>query len=825
MEAIWSDVRFAWRMIRKSPAVTLVAVLSLALGIGANTTIFTFVNALFLHPLPFVEPSRLVALYTHDEKAPGFLPLSHPNLESFLEHGGDVFSGLAAYGLAPMSLSGGGEPEQVQGEIVSGNYFDLLGVEAAVGRTFLPEEDRTPGTHPVVVLGHAFWSRRFGADPGAVGKTLTLNGQPFTIIGVSPAEFRGTATLNRPDLWVPMQMHDQVLTGPFRLWFNNRRALLFNGIARLRPGVSVEQARAEVQAIARSLAQEFPNENQGRTVAVLPLAQTTLNPNVQGNLELAGAILMGVVGLVLLVACANVANLLLARAAARQQEIAIRLAIGAGRRRLVRQLLTESLLMALASGVLGLLLAYWLRDLLWTLRPPIVAHNAIYPALDARVLGFTLLVALVTGVLFGLVPALQSTKPEVLPSLKGEAAPPSPSSGRRLNLRGALVVVQVALSLLALLGAGLFLRSLRQALTINPGFETENLAVFTVNLDTQGYEPERGRQLFDQALERLNTAPGVRSATLASNLPLTVFTGPFRSLLPQGKEARPDDRGTLVLTNTVDPRYFDTMGMRLLGGRAFTAADREEAPRVAIVNQTLARMFWGDQNPVGKRFRFVGDAFDHEVVGLVRDVKHITLGEEPLACAYLPVAQNYSPFMTFLVRAESDPASVLLAAQREVRTLDSNLPLINVWTVRQVISESLWAPRMAAALLGSFGLLALLLAALGIYSLMTYFVNQRSREIGIHLALGARRGDVFRLVLRRGMVLVFIGIAIGLLAGWLATRLTRDLIAGLLYQVSATDPVAFLSTALLLAAIALLANLIPARRAMRVPPMMALRNQ
>jgi predicted permease len=707
--------------------------------------------------------------------------------------------------------------------MVDGDYFPLLGVRAAVGRVLLPEDDVTPGGHPVVVLSDAFWSRRFGADPGVVGKTLVLNGHRFTVVGVAPPEFRGTALLNRPEVWVPLQMHDQVMIDPFREWFDDRRALIFNAIARLRPGVAIERARAELQTVAGRLEREFPNDNQDRSVAVLPLAQTMLDPNLQGNLERVGMILMAIVGLVLLVACANVANLLLARAVARRREIAVRLAIGAGRARLVRQLLTESLVLSLAAAALGLLIAYWLRDLLWALRPPLLAERAVFPALDARVLGFTFLVALATGILFGLVPALQSTRPEVLPALKNEA--PAAATGRRISLRDALMVAQVALSLVALIGAGLFVRGLRKAQDIDPGFETAGLAVFNVNLGAQGYDRPHGEQFYREALERVRRAPGVQSAALSTNLPLTFFTAPMRSVFPEGTDIAPDTRGTLVLTNAVDPRYFETMDMRILSGRGFSAADREGSKRVVIANEAMARMLWPGQDPVGRRFRFFGDDFDHEIVGVTQDIKQITLGETPQACVYLPMEQSYSTYMTFLVRGAGDPAPALAAARREVRALDPNLPLTQAWTLHEVMSQSLWAPRMAATLLACFGLLGLLLAAMGTYSVMTYLVHQRSHDIGIHMALGARRKDVAGIVLRRAAALIVAGIVAGLLGAALATRLVSEAIAGMLYDVSATQPGPFLLTALLLAAVALVASLVPARRAMRVPPMIALRDQ
>ena len=821
METLWQDLRFGFRMLLKSRAFTAVAILSLALGIGANTTIFTLVNAVFLQPLPVKEPAQLISVFGTDEKNKGnllnFMPISYPNYVDYRDQN-DVFSGLLAFGGVAMSLSGRGEPEQINGLIVSGNYFDVLGVKAARGRTFLPEEDRTPGTHPVIVISHGLWQRRFGGDPSLVGKTLTLNNQSFTVIGITPESFRGTFAIGAVDFWVPMMMHDQVLTGIFREWFNERRALLFGVVGRLKPGATMEQAQAAMQTVGRRLEQEYPKENEKRNVSLLPLLQSTINPNQRELFVRAGGLLTTIVGLVLLIACANVANLLLARATARRKEIAIRVALGAGRLRIVRQLLTESILLSVLGGALGLLLAYWGRDLLWSFRPPFFNQNALSLDLNGRVLGFTMLLSLLTGVIFGLVPALQSTRSDTVSELKEKSSQIN-QTRRRFNLRSLLVVTQVALSLISLIGAGLFLCSLRNAQAINPGFETEKLLVISFDVGAQGYNETRGQEFYRQVQERVETIPGVRSAALATDQP---FGGGFmRSVFIEGQEQPPGGRGILTLVNTVGPKYFETLGTPVLRGRDFKQTDRENAPRVVIINEAMARRFWPNEDAVGKRFKFFGDDFLEEVIGIAKNSDVINLGEDPRPVAYLPLLQNYAAAVTLHVRTNGDPAAVLGTVRREVQALDPNLPLVAVATISEVLSQALYGPRMGATLLAIFGLLALVLAAVGIYGVLAYSVSQRTHEIGLRMALGAQTSDVLRLVLGQGMIPVIIGVGIGLVASFALTHL----ISQLLFGVTAVDPVTFSGTALLLAGVALLASYIPARRATKVDPMIALRHE
>ena len=815
MSLFLQGLRLTVRRLLKNPALTLAVVLSLALGIGANTTIFTMVNAILLNPLPIEDSDDLVAVYTYNEEGGPFgseLPTSYPNFDDWVEQN-EVFSHLVAYQTVPLAMVAGGEAEEVGGQVVSAGYFDMLKLRPAAGRFFLPEETRTPGTHPVTVLSHGLWKRRFAADPGTVGQTLTLNGHAFEIVGVAPSGFTGTGLLGAPDLWVPMMMHEQVLTGPFQAFFSVRRALMLESMARLNPGVTTDRAEAAMKTIASRLEQEYPNDNQGRSISLRPLIETTIPPFLRPQFDRAGTIMMVAVGLVLLIACANVANLLLARAEKRRSEIALRLSLGAGRGRLARQLLSEGVLLSLAGGAAGLALAFWGRGLLWGLRPPMLAQANPDLSFDTTVLGFTLAVSLLTGLLFGLVPALQSSSPDLAVVLRERAE--TTRAHRLWSPRNLLVIFQVAFSLIALVGSGLFLNSLRQAQKIDTGFETENLAVLAFNLGTQGYDPDRGLQFQRQILESASGTPGVSSAALATNRPLSFqFGGMMRTAIPQGLDATDPRSGTLVNTDIVSTGYFETLGIPILRGVDFTSGDRQGSRQVAIVNETMAGQVWPEQDALGQLFTFHGEDFEREVVGVARDSKYGTLGENPQAKVYVPLEQNYADQMQLFIHTAAHPGRTLGALQGTVRGLDGTLPLTAAATASQMLAESLWAPRLGALLLGIFGLLALVLAVIGIYGVMSYSVSLRNRELGIRMAIGAARTDVLMMVLRQGMKLVVIGVVVG----WIGAALLFRWITSLLYGVSGTDPVTFTLAALVLVGIALLANLIPARRATAVDP-------
>ena len=835
MGTLWQDLRYGWRMMLTSPGLTAVAVASLALGIGANTAIFSFVNAVLLRPLPVAEPERLVYLFGGTERHP-YGVTAYPDYVDYRDQSG-VFEGLATYSGISLSFTGGERTELVSGSIVSGNYFDVLGVKAALGRTFLPEEDQTPGARPVAVLSHGWWQRRFGGDPQIVGRQLTLNGQSFTVVGVAAAGFQGAGAGETNDLFVPMMM--QALVRPPRGGYSGemnpdllsrRSAGWLVVVGRLGPGVTLEQAQSAVATVAGRLRQAYPESNEGRVATLYPASKG--DPNARGMLLSVSGLLLATVGLVLLIACANVANLLLARASARRREISIRLALGAGRWRLVRQLLTESALLAFIGGAVGLLLALWTVDLLKQAVPAGLMPFAFDFSLDGRVLGFTLGLSLLTGMIFGLAPALQASRPDLLPALKDESQSFG-TGARRFGLRNLLVVVQIALSLVLLIGAGLFLRSLRQAQAIDPGFEPGRVLVAPLNINLLRYTRPQGAEFYRQLVERVEALPGVESASLAR---VVLLSGAARqsSVLVEG-QGGPDrvDRseGTgggeevaqqTTLANVVGLGYLQTMGIALLRGRDFGSQDREGAPGVVIINETFARRHFPGQDPLGRRISLNGPRGPwREIVGMTRDGKYRTLGEAPAPFVHLPLAQNHETGMTLHVRAAGDPAGLVAAVRGEIRGLERNLPATDIRPLTEQISRSLFPARMGAALLGVFGLIALLLATVGLYGVMSYAVARRTRELGVRMALGAQPGDVLRLVLREGMTLIAAGVGLGLAGALAVTRL----LASFLYGVSTTDPATFAGLAALLAAVALLASLIPARRAARVDPMVALRQE
>ncbi|HKI01138.1 MAG TPA: ABC transporter permease [Thermoanaerobaculia bacterium] len=821
METLWLDLRHSLRALRLSPAFAIAAIASLALGIGANALIFTFLNALFLKSLPVAEPGRLVALYALDLDKQDLLPLSYPDADDLRKAEGRVFSGLAAYRNIMAALSHGGEPAQLQGEIVSGNYFDVLGVRPAHGRFFRAEEDSTPGSHPVVVLSHALWQSRFASDPGIVGQAVSINGLGFNVVGVAPPEFKGLSVFDQPPaLWVPMAMYRSLLKGPPAGWIDKRGSLVFSAVGRLAPGTELDGAQAFLGTFARRLEREYPESHQGLGLAAVPLGKATLPPGQRGRVALSGGLLAAVVGLLLLIAGANVANLLLARALARSGEIALRLSLGAGRGRLVRQLLTEGALLGLLGGAAGLLIALWGRKLLWALRPPFFPET-LDLGMDARVLAFTFAVSLLTGVAFSLAPVFQSFRLDLAAALTRQGrngGERGDGSGRML--RELLIAGQVALAVVVLAGAGLFVRSLQAVEKIDPGFETEKLFVIPVDLGSQGYEPARAQEFYRLVVERISALPGVRSAAVASRF-LLVGGGPRTSVEAEGRPKAPEGADAQVGLNVVGPGYFETVGMPLRAGRAFTPADRLDSPPVVVVNETLARRLWPGEPAVGKRLRFGSEEGWLEVVGMAADARYAGLREPPQPYAYRPVLQSFQPVMMVHVRTEGDPAPLLEKVRREVQALDPGLPLLDPRTIGQVRDLSLWAPRMGAGLLALFGLLALALAALGIYGVVAYSISQRRREIGIRMAIGADRRDVLGLVVRQGLRPVAIGAAAGLLIAMGGARL----IARLLFGVGAADPLALAGAITLLAAVAFAAVYLPARRASGLDPVTALRQE
>jgi predicted permease len=809
------DLKYGLRILLKSPGFSFVAIASLALGIGANTAIFSLVNAVLLRPLPVEDPAHLVVVSTTDQRNPGTLPLSHLNYRD-LRSQNAVFADMAAITFNQLNYSHGQESEQIPAQVVSANYFTVLGAAPALGRGFLPEEETR--VTPVAVLSHGFWERSFGSDPSVIGRTMILNRTPYTIVGVGPKNFSGVLLGGGPAVWLPLSKN----LAPVPDWYETRRGLFLFSVARLKPDVTVEQARSNLRAIFTNLEQTFPVDNKGRSATAVPVLEARLNPNGVGPNVIVqqSSFLMIVVGIVLLIACANIANLLLARSSKRRREVAIRLALGAKRSRLVRQLLTESLLLSLIGGAAGMVLAYWTLDAIVAARLPLpfpIDQTAL--SIDPRVLAFTAGLAILTGFLFGLAPALQASRPDLLPVLKNELVPAA-AGPRGLRgffaLRQLLVVIQVALSLIALIAAGLFLRDLRHSQQIDTGFETRGVLVVNFNLLREGYTPERGQVFYDQLVERTAGIAGVQGTAMASNAPLA--GGLLRSVFPEGADTTATGR-VLVQVTTVGTGYFQTIGIPIVRGRDFTRGDTADAPKVVVVNQTMAQQFWKGDEPIGKRFKFFGDKDYTTVIGVAKDSKYNAVTEAPQSFIYQPLSQNYTPAGTLHVRAAGDAAAMANAVRAKIHEVDPSLSLFNVQTLEQQVGQSLQPLEMNVMMLAVFGGLALLLASIGLYGVASYSVTQRTREIGVRMALGAPSSSVLGLVLRHGMILVGAGLAVGLILAYATAGLMKTLVVG----VDTHDPLTFAVTAAGLATVALVASYIPARRATRIDPLLALR--
>ena len=757
------------------------------------------------------EPSQLIAVDGQLRNGTDFTLQSYLNYKDYRDRN-TVFSGLLAYRFVVASLSHNGVNERVWGFDVSGNYFDVLGVKPALGRGFLPEEDQTPGSHAVVILSHACWQKRFAGDPSIIGRKILLNTHPFTVVGVAPAGFVGTEVAYAPEFWVPLMMAKQIEPGS--TWLDMRESDNLFVIGRLKPGVTVEQAKAQLDTVTGRMAEEHPKENAGRSVLLMPPG--LFIPDIRNSIFAFSGLLAVVGALVLLLACVNLANLLLARATERRKEIGIRLAIGASRGQLVRQLLTESVMLSLAGGAVGLLLATWTNRLISSIRLPTDIALLFDLRIDWRVLVFTLALSILTGMAFSLIPALQASKPELVPALKDES---SMAGFRRSRLRNGLVIAQVALSLVLLISAGLIVRSLQAAQRMRPGFNPQNAVALSFDLGLQGYDDAKGRAFYDRMMERAKAIPGVRSVAATDVLPLSLDYS-SNTIYIEGQPVRSRSDLPLAIPYSVSPRFFETMGVTLRG-RDFLPNENKKESRVAFVNETFARRFLPGQNPIGKRYNHTGptDPF-WEIVGVVPDGKYNTLGEEPKAVVYRPL-RYFDSQLTLVARTEGDPRTVLAALRRAVQELDPTLPIYDAKTLTEHMNIPLFPAKMAAGVLAAFGVLALLLAAIGIYGVMSYVVAGRTREIGLRMALGAQTADVLRLILRQGMLLAALGAIIGLAIGLGGGRLLKTL----LYGVSATDPVTFVAVTLLLGSVTLLACWLPAYRATRVDPMIALRTE
>lgn len=814
------DLRHAFRLLLRSPGFTIVALASLGLGIGANTAIFSLVNAMLLRPMPVEAPERLVSVYQSDSVNPGNLPVSHLNFKDLRDQN-QSFEDLIAVSFAQVNVQfEGGEARQELFQLVSGKYFDVIGARMLMGRGFAPNEDLPPNGQPVAVVSWAYWRERLGGRPDVVGRTLVINRAPFTIVGVAPRSFTGTFALGAPSGWVPMATH--ATTQPQMAWYEERRGLFIFPFGRLKDGVTHEQAQANLKAIMANLSRQYPVDNARRdAVATVPLIESRVDPNGQGQVRQLSQLLLAVVGVVLVIACANLANLLLARATRRRRELAVRLALGADRARLVRQLLAESLVLSVLGGLIGFAVAFWLVRVLAALPGLLpVPLDDVGPALDPRVLTFTAILSIATGFIFGLAPALQASRTDVLGAIKQESLA---TGDRRGWLRKGLVAAQVAMSVVSLMAAAWFLRSLDRTVDIDPGFSTETVATAAVDLGREGYTEGRGYQFFRDAIVRARALPGAVAAAVGESVPLGGVQMSRSVYLPTEDTTNRNMRLTPV--NYVSPGYFETAQIPFVAGRDFDPRDAGPTPPVAIINETMAKQFWPDRLAVGQRFHFFGEDTPTEVIGVVRDSKVNGLAEEPAPLIYEPIFQDYRAAASLLVRFERRPPDVATSMRQLLGGLDRGLTVLNVQTLEQQLTASLSGQRSLTGLIAIFGALAVFLASTGIYGVASYWVGQRTREIGVRMALGARPLGMLGLVLRQSLAVVVVGLVAGLLASGALAVFFGSQIAGLLVGVTPTDPGTYAATAALLLAVGAVACAWPARRAARIDPLLALKQE
>ena len=810
METLLQDLRYSFRVLRKSPSFAAIAVLTLALGIGANSTIFSWINSTLLNPIPGVRHTSDFVVMTEGGTARSPIPFSYLDYMD-LRNRTRSFTGLIAYEINPMNLTGSGKPERVWGTLASANYFDVLGIHPILGRGFLPVEDQKPGGAPVVVISYRLWQIRFGGDPSVVGRTLRIDQHPFTIIGVAPAVFQGAQTGMRTELWVPLMMQQQIVSGTDRLALRSETWLMLLG--QLAPGVTRGQAQAEMDLLMNQIVEQFPDSHLGNNAVTLyPLWRAPFSANTYMYVLL--PVLMAIAGVVLLLACANVANLMLVRSVSRRREIAIRLSIGASRWRLVRQLLIESVVLSSAGGILAMFITAWTTGMLGQFIPPTNIPIALDFQVDRAVFFVTFAISTLSGVIFGILPALRASDMSPVTVLKEDAG--SASGGlHRARLSSALVVTQISLSLFLLVSAGLFIRSFRQAQRFNAGFNPDHVLLASYSLFPAGYTEARGLEFHRQLLAKLETLPGVQSVALASWVPLGYVSNSLPAS-PEGYVPQPHE-SMEIAEATVGPNYLRTMQIPLIAGREFTVNDTGTSQPVAIVNQKFADRYWPHQEPLGKRIYAYGVWFT--VVGIAHNSNYYSLSEVSQPFLYLPIFQDYYSTTIIHARVLGDPLAYTAAVEKTIHTLDADLPVYDESTLKLRVQVASTGQRIAGTFVGAFGLLALILAAVGIYGVIAYTTRQRSHEIGIRMALGAQQSDVFRLVLGQGLRMILAGLAIGLALSFVLTRFLRNILFG----VGATDALTFVGVAMLLCVVALLACYIPARRAMRVDPMVALR--
>ncbi|MGH9742552.1 MAG: ABC transporter permease, partial [Candidatus Acidiferrum sp.] len=842
IDTLLQDVRFALRMPRKSPGFTAVAVLTLALGIGANTAMFSLINSVLLQPLPGIaNPGQLVSLFRMQKNDP-FGVNGYPDYVDYRDRN-HSFSGLAAHAATWMNL-GTGAPERIIGDIVTGNYFPVLGVQPVLGRLIAPDDDTKRDANPVVVLSYSLWERKFGSSRSILGTTIILNGYPFTVIGIAPPQFTGVLAALKIDVWVPMSMlHEGMPSSRGQHYFEERAWGWMRIFGRLKPGVSFEQAQTDMRVVAQQLALAYPITNTGHSVALG--RGVGIDPDDRASLAGFLRLLFGAVGLLLVIACANIAGLLLVRATGRRREISVRLALGATRRRLIRQLVTEGLCMSLASGALGLMLAPWIISISVHYAQPtsVIRDSNVNP--DARVLAFTLLISILAGIAFTVLPALRSSSPDVLKSLK-EGAPTSSRS--QSLLQRILATAQVGASFVLLIAAGLLFHSMHKILNTDPGFDTNNVFIASVNLTMQGYEKandgsastfrntdgeavdgNRGNIFYHQLFDRLARLPKVSSASLSTSVPPNPWPGGV-SVFHPGEEppqyllrGQEFQRGLRVNIVNISPRYFQTLGIPLIQGRDFDLEDDDSAPGRAIVSRNLAERMWPGENPVGRRISLPSlegpPRPPLEIVGVAADCKYLSLTEPAPLILYVPLFQNYSGRVTVALHTALPPGVASAELRRAVTGLDKALPVFDAKTMQDQVAFSVWQQEMASSLIGAFGLLAVFLAALGLYGMIAHSVSQRTHEIGIRMALGAQRAQLLRMVIREGMLMALTGVAAGIVGSIALSRV----LGHLLFGINASDPATFVAVAALFTVVTFVACYIPARRAMKVDPMVALR--